>query len=121
MNYILAFDLFSDCYVYVSIAYIFFSVTTQLILSFLSLIDESNLNSKTETDGADFYEQVKELLDFSSEDFAFEPLTQPLFERMTIRELRSFIREHNLQEYINSCLGKTVSNARKHELVKVLS
>lgn len=64
---------------------------------------------------ADFYTQVKDLLNPPSEQ-----VFEPNFERMTIRQLRCHIRSQQLQSTVRDVLGKTVSNARKSELAQVL-
>ncbi|NJK58790.1 MAG: hypothetical protein HC939_23825 [Pleurocapsa sp. SU_5_0] len=43
------------------------------------------------------------------------------FNSMTIRELRTHIKENKLHQKIRDRLGKTVSNACKHELIEALS
>ena len=56
-----AFDALTDLYVYVSIAYIFVLAIGHLILSFLAIIDDYK------ADKSDFYQQVKDLLNPSTE------------------------------------------------------
>ena len=56
-----AFDVLTDLYVYASIAYILILLVKQLILSFLAIIDEY------QADKSDFYQQVKNLLNPSTE------------------------------------------------------
>ena len=50
----------------------------------------------------------------------FEPVSTD-FELMTIRELRTYIKENKLHQQVRDRLDKTVSNARKYELVQALS
>lgn len=118
MDFINAYDLFTDCYVYGSITYVLSLFTIQLILSFLALVNESQLTKQTIE--PDFYEQVKELLNPPTEA-VLELDVQPSLDCMTIRELRSYIKENHLQQQVHNCLGKTVSNARKQELIEALS
>ena len=114
MDFNTAFDLFIDCYVYGSIAYISLLFIINLILSFLSLVDEYQATD------SEFYDQVKELLNPATEE-VFEPSQNPYFDTMTLRELRAHIKENDLQQHVRDCLGKTVSNARKSELIQALS
>ena len=114
MDFNTAFDLFIDCYAYGSIAYISLLLIIHLILSFLSLVDEYQATDN------EFYDQVKELLNPATEE-VFELHTFPCFDTMTIRELRAHIKENHLQQHVRDCLGKTVSNARKSELIQALS
>lgn len=85
-SFINAFDLFTDCFVYSSIIYVFSLFIIQLILSFLALVNEYQI-AKPNTK-PDFYEQVKELLNPATET-VLELNVQPSFDNMTIRELRS--------------------------------
>ena len=80
------FDIFTTCYVYGSIGYILILLVSGLTQSFLALVDEEQ-ERKT-----DFYQEIEELFN-SSEDSDFEPSPQPAFEAMTIRELRSFVKD----------------------------
>lgn len=111
------FDFFATCYLYGSIGYVLIRFLFHLILCFSALVDDIQTYK---TAKPDFYQEVKELLNpgYSSE---FIPPLQPSFETMTIRELRTFIRDNELQESVYTCLGKTVSDARKHELIQALS
>lgn len=74
------------------------------------------LDRSIESVDTDFYSQVKDLLDPSTED-----VFEPIFESMTLRELRTHIKENKLHQKIQDRLGKTVSNACKHELIEALS
>ena len=115
MEFISVFDIFTDCFVYGSIAYWLGFLTIHLVLSLTSVIDE---NQTTEPD---FYEQVKELLNPATEEI-FQPQDeQPCFETMTLRELKTHIKVNHLHQEIKNSIGKTVSNARKHELITALS
>lgn len=114
MDFTTAFDLFIDCYVYGSITYVLLLFIIHLTASFLSLVDEYQATKP------DFYNQVKELLNPATEE-VFEPSQDPYFDTMTLRELRAHIKENHLQQHIRDYLGKTVSNARKHELIEALS
>jgi hypothetical protein len=71
-----AFDIFADCFVYGSIAYLTVITLIELVLALLELINEHQ-QEKSSSD-SDFYDQVKELLNPSESD----NLTT-----MTIREL----------------------------------
>jgi hypothetical protein len=73
-----AFDIFTDCFVYGSIAYLTVITLIELALALLEIIDDAHL-SKNSSD-SDFYDQVKELLNPSESDD---------FTTMTIRELVS--------------------------------
>ena len=111
MDFTTAFDLFIDCYAYGSIAYVSILLIIHLILS---LVDEYEATDN------EFYDQVKELLNPSTEA-VFELNQHPCFDTMTLRELRAHIKENDLQQHIRQSLGKTVSNARKSELIEALS
>jgi hypothetical protein len=82
-----AFDIFTDCFVYGSIAYLAAITVIELVLALLEIIDEHQL-SKNSSD-SDFYDQVKELL---------SPSESNDFTAMTIRELRDYIREKQLHD-----------------------
>ena len=73
-----SFDLFVDCYVYGSIAYLLNLILGSFIVAWFALVDDYNarqtalesdfyeqvkelLNPSTDTDELEFYEQVKEL------------------------------------------------------------
>jgi hypothetical protein len=43
------------------------------------------------------------------------------FSAMKVKELKQYIKEHNLQESIKSTCGKSVSKCRKADLIKALS
>jgi hypothetical protein len=104
-----AFDIFTDCFVYCSIAYLIIITAIELVLALLSIVDEHQLSKKSSD--SDFYDQVKELLNPSESD---------VFTTMTIRELRDYIRENQLHDRIYNHLGKSVSKACKHELLAAL-
>ncbi|MBW4533698.1 MAG: hypothetical protein KME09_07140 [Pleurocapsa minor HA4230-MV1] len=117
MNYtsfINIFDFFVSCYVYGCLTYILLLFSVQLYHSLL--IDCEALDRSIESVDTDFYSQVKDLLDPSTED-----VFEPIFESMTLRELRTHIKENKLHQKIQDRLGKTVSNACKHELIEALS
>jgi hypothetical protein len=104
-----AFDIFTDCFVYGSIAYLTVITLIKLVLALLEIIADAHL-SKNSSD-SDFYDQVKELLNPSeSNDFT----------AMTIRELRDYIRENQLHDRFNNHLDKSVSKACKHKLIAAL-
>ena len=111
-----AFDLFASCYVYGCIAYV--SVLFVLHV-YCSLSSESRVVKVTEPD---FYTQVKDLLNPATEPIFAPDILQPQlnFNSMTIRELRAHIKENQLQKQIHDSIGKTVSNANKHELIRAL-
>lgn len=44
-----------------------------------------------------------------------------LFNRMKIRDLRAYVREHNLQAAIKQACGKTISRCTKKEILEALS
>jgi hypothetical protein len=60
-----AFDIFADCFVYASIAYLIMVTVIELVLALLSIIDEHQLSNKSSD--SDFYDQVKELLNPSQQ------------------------------------------------------
>ncbi len=45
----------------------------------------------------------------------------PIPKNPTIRQLRKFIKEHNLQKIVKQKIGKTVSKCNKGELIKALN
>ncbi len=47
--------------------------------------------------------------------------TKPDFSAMKVKDLKQYIKEHNLQETIKSSCGKSVSKCRKYELIQALS
>lgn len=107
-SFVNAFDLFADCYVYSCVAYLTVLFTYHLFRSFLNIVNERKLVQST---APDFYQQVKELLN---------PSTTPDFEIMTIRELRAYIKEHRLHQSVRDIIGKSVADARQHELIASL-
>ena len=110
-SFIQAFDLFANCYVYGCISYI--SILFIIHLYFSLFADTNEHNQAVEPD---FYEQVKELL-----SPATEPVLETDFTLMTLRQLRTHIKENQLHQQIRQSVGKTVSNACKQELIKALS
>lgn len=120
MNYISlndAFNLFASSYVYGCLTYILLLFLAHLVDSFLAL------RSVEKATKSDFHSQVKELLNPATETI-INPSShqlQPNFDSMTIRELRAHIKENKLHQRICDRLGKTVSNACKHELIEALS
>ena len=121
MNYNLltdAFDIFANCYVYGCLTYILVLFSLHLYCS-LSVNYEAS-NKANEFAEFDFYTQVKDLL-----NPAIEPTLEPMlindFSSMTIRELRFYIKENKLHRSIRDRLNKTVSNARKDELINALT
>ena len=104
------FDLFINCYVYGSLTYLTIRLLVHLALSLLALADQSQ---ETEPD---FYNQVKELLNPSTEQ-----VLEHDFTLMTIREIRTHIKEKQLHQHIRESVGKTVSKASKQELIEALS
>jgi hypothetical protein len=107
-SFVNTFDLFADCYVYGCVAYVIVLFTYHLFCSFLNIVDERKLAQPT---APDFYQQVQEL---------FNPSTTPNFEIMTIRELRAYIKEHRLHKSVQDTIGKSVTDARKSELIASL-
>ena len=108
------FDLFTSCYVYGCLSYILILFLLHLYHSLL--IDCQVLDRLIESVEPDFYTQVKDLLNPATEE-----VLKPTFESMTLRELRTHIKENKLHQHIRDNLGKTVSNACKHELIEALS
>ena len=112
-----AFDFFASCYVYGCLSYI---LILFLLQTYCSLsVDSQALNRSTRSLEPDFYTQVKDLLDPTSESI-IEPASVN-FDSMTIRELRTYIKENKLHQQIRDRINKTVSNARKYELIQALS
>ncbi|NJK58786.1 MAG: hypothetical protein HC939_23805 [Pleurocapsa sp. SU_5_0] len=69
-----------------------------------------------------FQTSSKDLLNPATEPvMAAMELKKTDFEIMTIRELRTHIKENQLQQHIRASMGKTVSNARKSELIASLN
>ena len=119
-----AFDFLATCYIYGCIAYVGLLFGLHLYSSLSAdyssqnkAIGQSPLPSAIESD---FYEQVKDLLAPATEPVLAMEIEQPDFETMTIRELRSHIKENRLQQHIRASIGKTVKNARKYELIASL-
>ena len=67
-----------------------------------------------------FYTEVKELLN-PTEELVLEPSPTPYFASFTIRELRTYIKDNQLHYKVRDRLDKSVSNARKSELVACLN
>ena len=121
-----AFNLFATCYVYGCLALVFLLFIGQAYsgLSFDSSIDRSIGDSGND----DFYSQVKDLLNPTEElNLAKECDRNPLkasskeFEALTIRELRTYIKDNQLHHLVRDRLGTSVSNARKAELIGCLN
>lgn len=110
-SFIHAFDLFATCYVYGCISYICISFIIHLYCSLFAELSEHK-----QVIEPDFYEQVKELLNPST-----EPVLETDFQSMTLRQLRSHIKENQLHQQIHIAVGKSVSNACKQELIEALS
>ena len=120
MNYtsfINIFDFLASCYVYGCLTYILLLFSVELYNSLL--VDCKALDRSIESVDTDFYSQVKDLLNPSTESI-LEPVIVN-FELMTIRELRTYIKQNQLHKHVRDRLGKTVSNACKHELIEALS
>lgn len=117
MNYtssVQAFDFIASCYIYGCIAYLGLLFGLHLYSSLLIAIDAQSQGTY------DFYEQVKVLLNPATEPVMAMELEPTNFETMTTRELRTHIKENHLQQYIRVSIGKTVSNARKSQLIASL-
>ncbi|WP_036489137.1 hypothetical protein [Myxosarcina sp. GI1] len=84
----------------------------ELTLSFLDCLEQYSTVSD------EFYQQTKALLNPTTEPLVEPEL--PSLDLMTIRELRSFIRNNNLHHRVHNFTGKSVSNARKSELIQAL-
>ncbi|NJK58943.1 MAG: hypothetical protein HC939_24710 [Pleurocapsa sp. SU_5_0] len=78
-------------YVYGCLTYILLLFSVQLYNSLL--IDCEALDRSIESVDTDFYSQVKDLLNPSTED-----VFEPTFESMTLRELRTHIKENKLHQ-----------------------
>ena len=119
MNYaslISTFDLFASCYIYGCLTYVAILFLLHVHRSLSVPPDQAN-----ESFEPDFSTQVqvKDIFDPASESI-LEPVYVN-FEVMTIRELRTYIKENQLHQQVRDCLNKTVSNARKDELIIALS
>jgi len=117
MEFTTALDILINCYIYGTITCFSVLLLIHLSLCFLALIEESQATEN------DFYDQVKELLNPATEEVeeVFELALTPSLNQMNLRELRAYIRNNNLHQQIRNCLGKSVSNAPKHELIAALS
>jgi KTSC domain len=108
MNYtsfINIFDFFASCYVYGCLTYILLLFSVELYNSLL--VDCKALDRSIESVDTDFYSQVKNLLNPSTESI-LEPVIVN-FELMTIRELRTYIKQN--QQIANSTSIPNVSAA----------
>ncbi|MEL6929711.1 MAG: hypothetical protein AAFO95_13865 [Cyanobacteria bacterium J06600_6] len=110
-SFIHVFNLFANCYVYVCISYI--SVLFVIHLYYSLFTDNNEYNLAVEVD---FYKQVKELLNPPT-----GPVLETDFKSMTLRQLRTHIKENQLHQQIRESVGKTVSNACKKELIEALT
>lgn len=123
MNYTFftnAFDLFASCYVYGCLTYV---AVLFILHVYCSLSASDNTENQTEqVIEPDFYSQVKDLLNPATEEILTTDFlsSEPLFEMMTLRELRAHIKDNQLHDVIRDRLGKTVSNACKPELIATL-
>jgi hypothetical protein len=108
-SFVDAFDIFADCYVYGSIAYLTLITVIKLICGLLDIIEEHQLSKKNSV--PNFYDQIKELIN---------PNESNDFTAMTIQELRNYVRENQLHDRIKSHHGKSVSKACKQELIAAL-
>ena len=125
-----AFDVFASCYVYGCLICILllFLEQTHLTLSNNSCWQQNELN---QSDQSDFYNQVKQLLNpieelnlvdlDESDNNEFTQAYSAGFKSLTIRELRAHIKENQLHSVIRDRLGKSVSVAKKFELVACLN
>ena len=123
-----AFDVFASCYVYSCLICILllFLEQTHLTLSNNSCWQQNELN---QSDQSDFYNQVKQLLNPIEElnlvdldnNKEFTQANQACFKSLTIRELRAHIKENQLHSVIRNRLGKSVSVAKKFELIACLN
>ncbi len=120
MSLINAFDLLSSCYVYGCIVYISVLFVFHVYCS-LSVSENAEDRAAKATE-PDFYTQVKDLVNPATEPiFATNILqSQPSFGSMTIKELRTYIKDNQLQKKVDNSIGKAVFNARKHELICTL-
>ena len=117
-----AFNLFATCYVYGCLALVLLLFIGQAYFD-LFLLFQSTQTSKAI--GSDFYSQVKELFD-STEEELDRSMSKPQtfdegFETLTIRELRSYIKDNQLHQLVRDRIGSSVSNARKAELIACLN
>ena len=102
MNYasfISIFDFFVSCYVYGCLTYI---LILFLLHTYYSLsVDYQALDRSIESPEPDFYTQVKDLFNPVSESI-LEPVSVN-FDSMTIRELRTHIKENKLHQQVRDC------------------
>ena len=107
-------DFLITCYMYGWLAYFFLLFLAQTHSTLLSCHCSESLTQP------DFYTEVKELLD-PTEELVLESNQTPYFASLTIRELRTYIKDNQLHYKVRGRLGKSVSNARKSELVACLN
>ena len=113
---ITALDCFINDFVVVSALAFCLLLLFELTLSFLDCLEQYSTVSD------EFYQQTKALLNPATEPIIeLDKVELPSFELMTIRELRDYIRSHNLHHRVHNSTGKSVSNACKHELIQALA
>ncbi|HHP7229468.1 MAG TPA: hypothetical protein ACFCUY_01255 [Xenococcaceae cyanobacterium] len=114
---ITALDYFINGFVVVSALSFCLLLLFELTLSFIDCLEQYSSVSDN------FYQQSLALLNPATEPIIeLDEVESPSFELMTIRELRDYIRSHNLHHKVhNSTGGKSVSNARKYELIQALA
>jgi deoxyribodipyrimidine photolyase len=91
----------------------FYSAIKEILAPESEVIAES-LQSQTETRKTKFITDKFELITSGEVDKS-DPSSQ-----FTIRQLREYVRQRNLQTLIKEQLGKSVNNCRKEELLSVL-
>ena len=93
------FNFFTSCYVYGCLTYI--TLLFLLHVHHSLFISSNSSNRANESFEPDFYTQVKDLLNPASESI-LEPVYVN-FELMTIRELRTYIKENQLHQQVRDC------------------
>ena len=110
-SFIQLFDIVASCYIYGCISYI--SILFILHLYHSLFIDSNKHNQALKPD---FHEQAKDLLNPST-----VKVIETDFTSMTIRQLRTYIKDNQIHNKIRQSIGKTVSNASKLELITALN
>lgn len=107
-------DFLITCYMYGCLAYFLLLFLAQTYSTLSSCHCSKSLTKP------DFYTEVKELLN-PTEELVLESNQTPYFASLTIRELRAYIKENQLHYLVRDRFNKSVSVARKSELVACLN
>ena len=98
------FDLLAHSYFYCAIAYVLFLFCCHLIEVFQAL--KAEYEAKLITEASALSKPILEL---------------PSSNQMTLRQLREYVRIHNLQTKVKSSVGLSVSHCSKAQLISALS